>query len=143
MANIGTNQIRQAIARPVTCPEIAAMSSELIELGHQALASVSKNIAGGAPLLKCKLVASEFYEALRHELNKPASGDSGDRSALIAAANQCDRIAIAIKSPHAMLGELKRAVDLLTAIFPTEPPSMQARPRPVLRVIEGGLSRTG
>ena len=37
------------------------MSSDLIELGNRALASVSSNVAGGAPLLKCRRLASEFY----------------------------------------------------------------------------------
>ena len=83
------------------------MSSELIELGHQALASVSSNVAGALPLLKCKRLASEFYEALRHELNKTSLRMQANERTLIAAANQCHRIAIAIKSPQTMVGELK------------------------------------
>jgi hypothetical protein len=42
--------------------------SHLIELGQQALAAVATNAESGAPLVKCQLLASEFYEALKREL---------------------------------------------------------------------------
>jgi hypothetical protein len=117
------------------------MSSELIELGQQALAAVSSSVARGAPLVKCQLLASQFYEALRHELE--SQGDSAKRSVLIAAANQCHRTATASITPDAMLGELRRAIDLLhVETPPCEQLHAQARLRPMLRVIEGGLSRT-
>jgi hypothetical protein len=76
------------------------MSSKLIELGQQALATVSSSVAGGAPLVKCQLLASEFYEALRQESRKPSRRSLAGRSALIAAANQCHQIAIASVSPN-------------------------------------------
>ena len=119
------------------------MSSELIELGQQALASVSSNVATGAPLIKCKLLASPFYEALRHELQKAPGDDAAKRKALIAAADHCHQIAIASMSPDTMLGDLKLALELLTAETPSPQPSSSppARIRPVLRVIDGGLSR--
>ena len=84
------------------------MTSHLIELGQQALASVSSSVAGGAPLVKCQLLASEFYEALRRELKKPAIDSAARRNALIAAARQCHQIAIASVNPNTMLGDLKR-----------------------------------
>ena len=60
------------------------MSSELIELGQRALAAVSSSVANGASLIKCKLLACEFYEALRHELqNTPVTHSK--RAKLIAA----------------------------------------------------------
>ena len=45
------------------------MSSDLTELGQEAIAAVSRGVADGAPLVKCQLLASAFYEALRHELH--------------------------------------------------------------------------
>jgi hypothetical protein len=118
------------------------MTSHLIDLGQQALASVSSGIAGDAPIVKCKLLASEFYEALRQELKKPSNDHSARRGALVAAAEQCHQIAIGSVSPNAMLGELKRVVDLLNLESPArEPPSPPPKSRPVLRVIEGGLSK--
>ena len=44
--------------------------SDLTELGQEAIAAVSRGVADGAPLVKCQLLASAFYEALRHELRK-------------------------------------------------------------------------
>jgi hypothetical protein len=117
------------------------MSSGLIDLGQQALAAVSGSVGRGAPLVKCQLLASQFYEALRHELRDTSQADFARRNMLIAAANQCHRTATATISPDAMLGELKRAIDLLLDIPPCEPSQSPARLRPMLRVIEGGLSR--
>src|ERR1700736_5089116 len=47
-----------------------AMSSDLTELGQEAIAAVSRGVADGAPLVKCQLLASAFYEALLQELRK-------------------------------------------------------------------------
>src|ERR1700731_2863711 len=44
-----------------------AMSSDLTELGQEAITAVSTGVANGAPLVKCQLLASAFYEALRNE----------------------------------------------------------------------------
>jgi hypothetical protein len=119
------------------------MSSQLIELGQQALATISCSVAGGASLVKCQLLASEFYEALRQELKEPSLGASAKRAALIAAAKQCQQIARASISPDAMLGELKQVVHLLNVESPAwEPVSADPRSRPMLRVIEGGLSKS-
>ena len=81
------------------------MSSELIELGQQALAAVSSSVARGAPLVKCQLLASQFYEALRHELREASEAGVAKRAMLIAAANQCHRTATASITPNGMLGE--------------------------------------
>jgi len=110
------------------------MSSELTELGQEAIAAVSKGVADGAPLVKCQLLASTFYEALRHELRKAEASKRGE---LLAVTDQCHRSAAANISPLRALVELKRAVDLLRAVTPvalSEPPP---RPPPVLRVIQG------
>ena len=111
------------------------MSSDLTELAQEAIA-VSKGVADGAPLVKCQLLASTFYEALRHELRK---AEANQRGALAAVTDQCHRSAAANISPVRALNELKRAVALLRAVAPApgEPPP---RSRPVLRVIQGGRS---
>jgi hypothetical protein len=114
------------------------MSSELTELGQQAIAAVSKGVADGAPLVKCQLLASTFYEALRHELRK---AEANKRGSLLAVPDQCHRSAAANISPLRALVELKRAVDLLQAVTPAYPPGEPPpRSRPVLRVIQGGRS---
>jgi hypothetical protein len=114
----------------------------LIELGQHALSAVASDVEGGAPLVRCQLLASEFYEALKHELRKTCPADAAKRDTLVAATIQCHRAATANISPGAMLSELKRAIDLLQVeISSGERPHAHARLRPTLRVIEGGLSR--
>ena len=77
------------------------MASDLTELGQEAIAAVSSGIADGAPLVKCQLLASAFYEALRHELRK---ADATKRSTLRALTDQCHRSAAANISPVEVLG---------------------------------------
>jgi hypothetical protein len=108
------------------------VSPELVRCGQQALAAVAREAATGAPLVKCQLLASGFYEALKHELAQTVPADVAARDALMAAAVQCLRTARAAISPTAMLEELERAVIMLEGHRPT--------PRPLLRVIEGGRS---
>ena len=62
------------------------MSSDLTELSQDAIAAVSRGVADGAPLVKCQLLASAFYEALRNELRK---ADATKRSTLLAVTHQC------------------------------------------------------
>jgi hypothetical protein len=112
--------------------------SDLTEMGQEAIAAVSKGIADGAPRDKCQLLASAFYEALRHELRK---ADATRRSTLLAVTRQCHRGAAANISPVQALHELKRAIDLLQPAIPaSETMQPVPRSRPVLRVIQGGLS---
>ena len=114
------------------------MSSDLTELGQEAIAAVSKGVADGAPLVKCQLLASTFYEALRHELRK---AEANQRGTLLAVTDHCHRSAAANISPLRLLVELKRAVDLLQTVTPASAPDDPPPPsRPVLRVIQGGRS---
>jgi hypothetical protein len=114
------------------------MSSDLTELGQEAIAAVSRGVADGAPLVTCQLLASVFYEALRHELRK---ADAAKRSTLLAVTHQCHRSGAANISPVQALDELRRAVDLLQPAMPgSETVQPVPRSRPVLRVIQGGLS---
>jgi hypothetical protein len=60
------------------------------------------------------------------------------RAALIAASDRCERIAAASINPTALLDELRKAVAVLTDDHLSEPVPIKGRP--VLRLIEGGLS---
>jgi hypothetical protein len=111
--------------------------SELRELGEQAVAAVAASLLDGGAVLKALLIASRFYEALRHELEE-SSMDDAKRAALIAASDRCERIAAASINSTALLDQLKNAIAVLQADTDTLPPPPGARP--VLRVIEGGLS---
>ena len=87
-------------------------------------------------MIKGQLIASRFYEAMQHELKRLHTHDP-KRAALIAASERCERIAAAKINPNALLDELRMALAVLTDEHPSEPPP---RGRPVLRLIEGGLS---
>jgi len=97
--------------------------------GELALNAVARSVAENEPLLRCQLLASKFYEALRHELRQCPRTDEADRGVLLAAAAICSRAAIESRSPLDLLRELRNAVDMLTGRRPT---------RPMLRVIQGG-----
>jgi hypothetical protein len=66
--------------------------------------------------------------------------DDAKRAALIAASDRCERIPAASINSTALLDQLKNAVAVLQADTDTSAPPTRARP--VLRVIEGGLSNT-
>ena len=112
--------------------------SHLTELGQQAVAAVAANVASGAPLVQCQLLASEFYEALKRELRANSQLGVVERGMVVAAARQCRHAATASISPGAMLGKLRSAIALLQSSGPISPATVF---RPMLRVIEGGLSR--
>jgi hypothetical protein len=77
--------------------------SHLIELGQQAVAAVAANVVSGEPLVRCQLLASEFYEALKRELRATSELGVVERAMVVAAANQCRHAATASISPGAML----------------------------------------
>ena len=112
--------------------------SHLIQLGQQAIDAVRANIAQGAPLVRCQLLASDFFEAWKQELRSSVN-DFDKRDLLIAAGVHCNRMRTAVITPAAMLQELQIAVEILRMEQPHAP--QPTRSRPVLRVIEGGLSR--
>jgi hypothetical protein len=123
--------------------EDSVVPAYLIELGQQALTTVTNNVAGGAPLVRCQLLASEFYEALKRELRASSELGVVERTVVVTATNLCCHAATATITPDMMLAELQRAIDLLRASSCDEPPLPQqpARRRPILCVIEGGLSK--
>jgi hypothetical protein len=118
----------------------SVMPSHLLELGQQALAAVAISVARGAPLVQCQLLASDFYEVLRRELRHSSPLGFAERGRLVAAARQCSRAATPSISPDKLLAELGAAIALLRLDGPAIE-SRHTRLPPVLRVIEGGLSR--
>ena len=111
--------------------------SRVTEIGEQAVAAVAASLARGGPVIKGQLIASRFYEAMQREL-KQLPMDAPKRAALIAASDRCERIAAARINPTVLLDELTKALAVLTDEAPSKPPTIKGRP--VLRLIEGGLS---
>jgi hypothetical protein len=118
--------------------EICVALSQLKELGEQAIVAVAASLVDGGAVLKAQLIASRFYEALRHELEE-SSMDDAKRATLTAACDRCERIAAASINPNVLLDEFRKAIAVLEDdTHPLVSPPTKARP--VLRVIEGGLS---
>src|SRR5215208_3211140 len=68
----------------------------------------TRSSASGAPFL-----ASEFYEAVKAELDQTPRHKAGRVGALAAAADQCRRSAENCTSPQLMLVEIRAAVSVL------------------------------
>ena len=111
--------------------------SRLKKLGKEAVVAIA-SLARGGPVVRGQLIASRFYEALRYELKQSPMQDT-ERAALMAASDRCERIATASIAPSAMLDELRNAIAVLQADENASVPP--PRTRPILRLIEGGLSK--
>src|SRR6202045_4357935 len=100
--------------------EASVLPSQLIELGQQALTDVRIGVANGEPLVRCQVLASEFYESLKRALRAPDLPPV-ERWAVMAAANQCLHAADASISPGTVALELRAAVEMLSSIGPQDP----------------------
>jgi hypothetical protein len=114
------------------------VSPELLNLGHDTVSKVARELATGAPLVHVQLFASYFYEALKDELEQTSRSESAKVGILAAAADHCRRSTTFGIAPAAILIELKAVIAMLTGTTQGcyEPP----RFRPQLRVIQGGLA---
>jgi hypothetical protein len=98
----------------------------------EALVAVTRSVEKGEPLARAQLLASIFYEELRRELRRCPDAE---RAILITAVAECGRAAIASTAPAELLRELASAVATLS-----DNPRVITGQRPVLRVIQGGLT---
>jgi len=114
--------------------------SRVTEIGEQAAAAVAASLALGGPVVRGQLIASRFYEAIQRELRQLPIHDP-NRAALIAASDRCQRIGAA-NNPGALLDELRKAIAVLEANEHAPVPPTRLKVRPILRLIEGGLSKT-
>ena len=113
-----------------------AVSPELLELGHDTIGRLARELATGAPLVRLQLVASRFYEEIRDELERTPALDGAKVGLLAAAVDRCRRSTTFGIAPAVVQSELKAVIGLLAG-RPPEPP-LQGRPQ--LRVIQGGLA---
>ena len=120
--------------------KFALALSRVTEIGEQAVAAVAASLARGGPVVRGQLIASRFYEAIQRELRQLPIHDP-NRAALIAASDRCQRIAAARINPRKMLDELRKAVAVLEGNEHAVPPT-RLKVRPILHLIEGGLSKT-
>jgi hypothetical protein len=112
------------------------LSTRRQEDAEEALIAVTRCVTRGEPFVRCQLLASLFYEELLRQLRE--CPDHSDRVILGTAAVQCGRAAIA----SATSGDLIRGLRSAIAALLKDPGPSASPSRPVLRVIQGGLSKT-
>ena len=115
------------------------VSPALSKLGNHVVARMAQEVVRGASVMRLQFLASEFYEAVKAELDQTPRHEAVRVHALAAAAYQCLRSAENCTSPHLMVVEIRAAVSMLDESEGLQPRAV-ARFRPQLRLIEGGLS---
>jgi hypothetical protein len=115
-----------------------SVSPLLSKLGADVVARMAHEVVNGASAVRLQLLASEFYEALKAELNQTPRHEAAKVGALAAVADQCRRSAGNCVSAHLMLIEVRAAVAMLNGSGGPPPPDVVVRFRPQLRVIQGG-----
>ena len=99
---------------------------------------MAQEVVRGASVVRLQFLASEFYEAVKAELDRTPRHEAAKFGALAAAAHQCLRSAEST-SPHLVVVEIRTAVSILSESAELQPGAV-VRFRPQLRVIQGGLS---
>ena len=116
------------------------VSPALSKLGTDVVARMAQQVVRGGSLVQLQLLASQFYEAVKAELDQTPRHEAPKVGALAAAADQCRRSAQNCRSAHLMLVEIRAAVTMLSESAGQQPMGAVLRFRPQLRVIQGGLA---
>src|SRR3954447_21260277 len=115
------------------------VSPALLKLGNDVVARMAQEVVRGATVVRLQFLVSEFYEAVKAELDKTPRHQAVRLHALAAAAHPCLRSAENCTSPHLIVVEIGAAVSMLGESGGLQPGAV-ARFRPQLRLIQGGLS---
>jgi len=115
------------------------VSPALLKLGNDVVARMAQEVVRGATVVRLQFLASEFYEAVKAELDQTPRHQAVRVHALAAAVRQCLRSAENCTSPHLMVVEIRAAVSMLGESAGCQPGAV-VRFRPQLRVIQGGRS---
>lgn len=122
------------------------LPSHLLHTAHSVVEGAIRIMETGGSAVHAALLASQLYEALKLELE--ASRHEPAKIGLLAAAiDQCRRAAARNGELAMIAAELKATLVLLQAgsglrLVANGGPIASARPKPQLRVIAGGLSRS-
>jgi hypothetical protein len=116
------------------------VSPALSKLGTDVVARMAKEVVSGGSLVQLQLLASQFYEAVKAELDQTPRHEAEKAGALAAAVEQCRRLAQECRSAHLMLVEVRAAVAMLSESAGQHQAGAVLRFRPQLRVIQGGLA---
>ena len=116
------------------------VSPALSNLGTDVVARMAQEVVSGGNLVQLQLLASQFYEAVKAELDQTPRHEAEKVGALAAAADQCRRAAQNCRSAHLMLVEIRAAVTMLSESVGQHQAGAVLRFKPQLRVIQGGLA---
>ena len=90
------------------------VSPALSKLGNDVVARMAQEVVRGASVVRLQFLASEFYEAVKAELDQTPRHEAARVGALAAAAHQCLRSAENCTSAQLMLIEIRAAVSMLS-----------------------------
>jgi hypothetical protein len=117
-----------------------SVAPSLSRLGADVVARMAREVVTRASAVRLQLMASQFYEALKLELERTPRHEARKVGALAAAVDQCRRSAENCASPHLMLVEIRAAAAMLNDGAGPPPSPGVMRFRPQLRVIQGGCA---
>ena len=110
------------------------VSPALSKLGKDVVVRMAQEVVRGAGVVRLQFLASEFYEAVKAELDQTPRHEASRVGALVAAADQCRRSAENCTSPQLMLVEIRAAVSMLSESAGVQP-GAGVRFGPQLRLI--------
>ena len=86
------------------------VSQGLSKLGNDVVARMAQEVVKGASVVQLQFLASEFYEAVKAELDQTPRHEAVRTGALAAAVDQCRGAAENCTSAQLMLVEIRAAV---------------------------------
>src|SRR6187551_1219106 len=105
------------------------VSRALSKLGNDVVARMAQEVVRGAGVVRLQFLASEFYEAVKAELDQTPRHEAVRVGALAAAARQCLCSAQNCTSPYLLVVEIRTAVSMLSENAGSKPGAVvQFRP---------------
>ena len=123
------------------------LSADLLHTARGVIEAATRIVETDGSAVHAALLASQLYEALKLELDASSRHESAKIGLLAAAIDQCRRAASATTRPAIIAAELRATLALLESgsslrLVVNGGAIPSSRPKPQLRVIEGGLSRS-
>ena len=123
------------------------LSADLLRTARSVVEAATRIVETGGSAVHAGLLASQLYEALKLELRASQRQESAKIGVLAAAIDQCRRAARSNTRPAIIAAELGATLALLESgailrLVANGGAVRSSRPRPQLRVIVGGLSRS-
>ena len=123
------------------------LSADLLRTARSVVEAATGIVESGGSAVHAALLASQLYEALKVELRASQRHESAKIGLLAAAIDQCRRAACSNTRPAMVAVELGATLALLESgstlrLVVNGGAIRSSRPKPQLRLIKGGLSRS-